>query len=142
MVLINEVCTDCNQGLGKELDEILARDSFESLIRAQKLSLRRGKKDRFKARRIVIQIPDERKFGHYRGARMAVSWQTRKLRPLDQIIVRDENGNLHSFTEKEIGGADERLFRKLTAWLCAGDWQSSRCKNFDRTRHFKGSAFC
>ena len=81
MVLINEVCTDCNQGLGKELDEILARDSFESLIRAQKLSSRRGKKDRFKARRIVIQIPDEPKFGHYRGARMAVSWQTRKLRP-------------------------------------------------------------
>lgn len=111
MVLLEEICTDCNQGLGKELDEILARDSFESLIRAEKLRPRRGKKDRFRARRIVIRVPNEATFGHFRGARMAVDWQTRKLRPLDQIIVRDESGKLHSFTENEIAGADEKLFR-------------------------------
>ncbi len=110
MVLLEEVCIECNQALGKELDEILARDSFEGLIRAEKLRPRRGKKDRFKARRIVIRVPDEATFGHLRGARMAVDWKTRKLRPLDQIIVRDESGKLHSFTENEIAGADEKLF--------------------------------
>jgi hypothetical protein len=111
MVLLEEVCIDCNQRLGKELGEILARDSFEGLIRAEKLRPRRGKKDRFRARRIVIRVPDEAMFGHFRGARMAVDWKTRKLRPLDQIIVRDENGKLHSFTGNDVAGADEKLFR-------------------------------
>ncbi|MBI4525345.1 MAG: hypothetical protein HY695_16205 [Deltaproteobacteria bacterium] len=111
MVLIEAVCIDCNQELGKELDEILARDSFEGLIRAEKLRPRRGKKDRFRARRILIRVPDEATFGHFRGARMAVDWKTRKLRPLDQILVRDESGKLYSFTESEIAEADEKLFR-------------------------------
>jgi len=111
MVLTEEVCADCNHKLGKELDEILARDSFEGLIRAQILEPRRRKKDRFKARRTEIRVPDEPKFGQYRGARMAVNWPPRKLRPLDQIIVRDEAGSLHSFTEAEMAGADEKLFR-------------------------------
>jgi hypothetical protein len=111
MVLTEEVCADCNHKLGKELDEILARDSFEGLIRAQILEPRRRKKDRFKARRTEIRVPDEPKFGQYRGARMAVNWPTRKPRPLDQIIVRDEAGSLHSFTEAEMAGADEKLFR-------------------------------
>jgi hypothetical protein len=111
MVLTEEVCADCNHQLGKELDEILARDSFEGLIRAQRLEPRRRKADRFKARRTEIRVPDEPKYGQYRGARMAVNWQTRKLRTLDQVIVRDEAGTLHSFTEAEIAGADEKLFR-------------------------------
>lgn len=110
MVLTEEVCIPCNQGLGK-VDEILARDTRESLIRAEKLSARRNKKDRFKERRILIRVPDEPKFGQYRGARMAIDWQMRTLRPLDQVIVRDEGGNIHSFTEGEIASADEKLFR-------------------------------
>lgn len=111
MVLTREVCADCNQHLGKELDEILARDTFEALLRAEKLSPRRDKRDRFKARRILIRVPDELKFGDYRGAQMAIDWKTRKLRPLDQVIVRDEEGKLHSFTKEEIVNADEKLFR-------------------------------
>lgn len=111
MVLLEEVCIDCNQRLGKELDEILARDSFEGLIRAERLRPHRGKKDRFRARRTVIRVPDEATFGHFRGARMVVDWQTRKLRPVDQIIVRDESGKLHTFTETEIVEADDKLFR-------------------------------
>jgi len=110
-VLTEEVCADCNHNFGKELDKILARDSFEGLIRAQILEPRRRKKDKFKARRTEIRVPDEPKFGQYRGARMAVNWQTRKPQPIDQIIVRDEAGTLHSFTEAEIAGADEKLFR-------------------------------
>jgi len=105
------VCADCNHNLGKELDEILARDSFEGLIRARILEPRRRKKDRFKPRRTEIRVPDEPKLEQYRGARMAVDWQTRKPRPIDQIIVRDEAGTLHSFTEAEMAGADEKLFR-------------------------------
>ena len=111
MVLAEEVCADCNHKLGKELDEILARDSFEGLLRAQRLEPRRRKKDRFKARRTEIRVPDEPKFESYRGARMAIDWQTRKLRFIDQIIVRDETGTLHSFTEAEMSAAEEKLFR-------------------------------
>jgi hypothetical protein len=85
MVLTNEVCVDCNHRLGKELDEILARDTFEALLRAEKLPSRRHKKDKFKPRRITIRVPDEPKFGDFRGAQMAINWQTRKLRPLNQL---------------------------------------------------------
>ena len=40
---------------------------------------------------------------------MAVDWRTRKLRPLDQVVVRDDTGRLHSFNRKEMSRADERL---------------------------------
>lgn len=109
-MLTTEVCRDCNHRLGKEIDQILARDTFEGLIRAEKLPPRRGMADRFKAKRIMIRAPDEPEFGDFRGARVAIDWKTRKLRPLDQIIVKDDHGKLHSFTEDEIGAADERLF--------------------------------
>ncbi len=111
LVLTKEVCRDCNHRLGKDLDQILARDTFEGLIRAEKLRPRRDKVDRFKARRIVIRAPDELEFGDFRGTRLAVDWKTRKLRLLDQVMVKDNDGKLHSFTEDEIGAADERLFR-------------------------------
>ncbi len=110
-VLTQEVCACCNSRLGRELDEILARDSFEGLLRAELLPPRRKRKDRFKARRTVVRIPDEAKFAEYRGARWAMDWQTRKLRPLDQVIVRDDTGRLHSFIREEMAGADEGLFR-------------------------------
>jgi len=111
MVLTREVCGHCNSRLGRELDEILARDSFEGLLRAELLPPRRKKKDRFKARRTIIRIPDEAKFAEYRGARMAVDWRTRRLRPLDQVLVRDDSGRMHSFTRDEMSGADEGLFQ-------------------------------
>ncbi len=110
MVLTQEVCACCNSRLGRELDD-LARDSFEGLLRAELLPPRRKKKDRFKARRTIIQIPDEAKFAEYRGARMAVDWRTRRLRPLDQVLVRDDSGRMHSFTRDEMSGADEGLFQ-------------------------------
>lgn len=112
MVLTTEICMDCNHAFGKQLDQILARDTRESLIRAELLPSYRRKKDRFKAKRISIRVPDQARFGNYRGARMAINWETRKLRPIDQVIVQDKQGNLHSFTEDEIGTADEKLFQK------------------------------
>lgn len=115
MVLTREVCVNCNHMFGKQLDQILARDTRESLIRAQVLPPHRLKKDRFKAKRILIRVPDEAKFGYYRGARMAISWETRKLRPVDQVIVRDEQGKLHSFIEDEMSSADEKLFQNRPA---------------------------
>ena len=111
LVLNQEVCRDCNSRLGRELDKILARDSFEGLLRAELLPPRRKKKGRFKARCTIIRIPDEPKFADYRGARMAVDWRTRKPTPLDQVIARDDKGHLHSFTRDEMSGADEGLFQ-------------------------------
>jgi len=111
MVLSQEVCTECNHLLGKKLDELLSRDSFEAVIRAEKLLPRRNKKDRFKGRRVVAHIPDEAKYGQYRGAQMRIDWHSRKLRPLDQVIVRDESGKLHSYTGEELPSADPQLFR-------------------------------
>lgn len=112
MVLTREVCIDCNHTLGRELDQILARDTRESLIRAQVIPPHRQKKDKFKTKRIVIRVPDEAKFSYFRGTRMEVNWATRKLIPVDQVIVRDENGQLQSFTEDEMSAADEKLFKK------------------------------
>ena len=111
MVLTEAVCADCNQRLGRGLDQILARDTFEGLLRAEKLTPRRIKKDRFKARRIVIRVPDEPRFTDFRGAQMTIDWQTRKPRLLNQVIVRDEEGRLHSFTRGEMADADDKLFR-------------------------------
>src|SRR3972149_3099902 len=127
MVLSQEVCTECNHLLGKELDELLSRDSFEAVIRAEKLLPRRKKKDRFKGRRVVAHIPDEAKYGQYRGAQMRIDWRSRKLRPLDQVIVRDESGKLHSYTSEELPAANPQLFRdrppgeaQITAGVPAG----------------------
>jgi len=111
MVLSVEVCIGCNRRLGRELDEILARDTFEATLRAEKLPPRRRRKQRFKARRIVIRVPDDSEFGDFRGARMIIDWQTRKLRPLNQVVVRNEKGRLQSLSREEVLVADERLFR-------------------------------
>lgn len=111
MVLNEQVCADCNFQLGRDLDEILARDTYEASLRAERLPVWRRKKDRFKARRITMRVPDEPEFADFRGARMTIDWQTRKAKPADQIVVRDETGHLHSFTLDDVMSADEALFR-------------------------------
>lgn len=141
MVLTDSVCADCNWRLGKELDEILARDTFEGVLRAEKLRPRRIKRDRFKPRRVFIRVPDEPKFGHYKGARMVIDWSLRKPRPLDQVIVRDEEGRLHSFTRDEMVADDERLFQNRPPGSIDIIGKPDEVKELQRLAESKGARF-
>ena len=109
----NEVCEECNSGLGREIDQILSRDSFEALLRANSLPQGHGAGERFSPRRSRIYLPDEEQFGILRGARLAIDWNTRRPKLLDQIIIRSRDGQLHTFLADEFQGADASLFQDL-----------------------------
>ena len=109
----NAVCTNCNSRLGAEIDQIFSRDSYEALIRANSMEHGYGHTERFAPRRFSIFVPDEETFGILRGARMTIDWNSRRPRLLDQIIVRDRNGILHTFLAEELPPADAAVFRDL-----------------------------
>lgn len=111
MVLNDTVCHRCNQGFGSFLDQILARDSYEGLLRADIFPRTDRQRDRFRPRRTVMRFPDEPQFEHFRGLRLEVDWAIRRPRMLDQVAVRDDAGTRHTFTLEEMGTADPSLFR-------------------------------
>lgn len=113
LVLQGMVCTECNAGLGAELDQILSRDSWEALIRQQHLPQREPQGERFVPRRFKIHFPDREEFGIVRGARLTIDWDTRRLLLLDQVIVRDRSQQLHIFLEENLPRAEDRLFQNL-----------------------------
>ncbi len=114
MVLSNNaVCKDCNSRLGGEIDQILNRDSYEALIRANSVARGQGNGERFSPRRFSIFIPDEERFGILRGARMTIDWNTKRPKLLDQIIVRDRNCISHTFLAEEFPQADSVVFQDL-----------------------------
>ena len=43
----NAVCEDCNSHLGAEIDQILNRDSYEALVRANSMTRGQGSRERF-----------------------------------------------------------------------------------------------
>jgi hypothetical protein len=114
MVLSNNaVCADCNSRLGAEIDQILNRDSYEALIRANSMDRGHGHTERFAPRRFSIFVPDEEAFGILRGARMTIDWNSRRPKLLDQIIVRDRNQALHTFLAEEFPNTANAIFQDL-----------------------------
>ena len=114
MVLLNNmVCANCNSRLGAELDQILSRDSYEALIRQQHLTQRPPRGQRFQARRFQISLPDREEFEILRGARLTMDWDIHSLQLLNQVIVRDQEGHMHTFLEDELSEADDSLFQNL-----------------------------
>jgi HNH endonuclease len=111
MVLNDAVCDRCNQEFGRTLDLVLARDSYEGLLRADILPRVNQRRDRFRPRRTVMRFPDTPQFGEFRGLRVEVDWSIRRPRLLGEIVVRDNAGNRHTYTMDEIRGADPALFR-------------------------------
>lgn len=109
----NEVCEECNSRLGREIDQILSRDSFEALLRANSLPQGHGDSERFSARRSRIFLPDEEQFGILRGARLAIDWNTRRPKLLDQVIIRSRDGEIHTFLADEFQAADASFFQDL-----------------------------
>ncbi len=63
---IDCVCMDCNNEFGKTIERYLAGDSIEGLRRLQKLGSRSKKP--IKQTRLKINIPDEDRYGEFRGA--------------------------------------------------------------------------
>lgn len=106
MVLKDSVCQNCNEDFGKEIDQVLSRDSFEGLLRAQILGPQKKKSESFKSRRVKIYFPDNETCGILRGAGLDMDWNTRSLRLLDQIIVRSKSGKLAYFYEQEFERED------------------------------------
>ncbi len=111
MVLNDAVCDKCNQDFGRTLDLVLARDSYEGLLRADMFPRVDLPRDRFRPRRTVLRFPDEPQFEQLRGLRLEVDWSVRRPRMLDQVVVRDGSGARHTFTLEDIGGADPSLFQ-------------------------------
>ncbi|OQW37741.1 MAG: hypothetical protein A4E20_17530 [Nitrospira sp. SG-bin2] len=109
----NEVCRDCNSTLGRDLDQILSRDSFEGMIRANSLAQEQGAGERFSPRRAWLYVPDEQQFGVLRGARMVIDPNTRRPTLLDQILVRSQDGSLHTFLEHDFSQAAATIFHNL-----------------------------
>jgi hypothetical protein len=111
LVLNDAVCNGCNQKFGGTLDLVLARDSYEGLLRADIFPRADGRGDRFRPRRTVMRFPDEPQFEQFRGLRLEVDWAIRRPRFLDQIVVLDDGGKRHTFTLDEVRGADPSLFQ-------------------------------
>lgn len=110
MVLSNCVCRECNGRLGA-LDLVLGRDSYEGLIRGERRLGRKHRRDRFEARRLRLNIPDEPQYGAARGLRVIFNWQARALVLLDQVLVTDFHGRVLSLTPDELSRSDPDLFR-------------------------------
>jgi len=106
MVLNEAVCKECNSKLGKEVDQILSRDSFEALMRMNYVERRNRPNERFVSRRIWQFLPDEEEFGLLRGARMQIDWKTYTHSLCDQIIIRDQSGQTHTFLADEFKNCD------------------------------------
>lgn len=113
MVLNNAVCQECNSTLGAEIDQVLSRDSYEALIRANSLPQGRGTGERFQSRRAWGNLPYNESWGVVRGARFVIDWNTHRPKLLSQIIVHTREGAVHTFLAHEFSGADEALLRDL-----------------------------
>jgi hypothetical protein len=112
MVLKDAVCHRCNQGFGGTLDLVLARDSYEGLLRADILPSGNRRRDRFRPRRTLMRFPDEPRFEDFRGLRVQIDWSVRRPKLVDQVVVRDHDGiRRHTFILEEISTADPKLFR-------------------------------
>jgi hypothetical protein len=113
VVLRQHVCVACNSSLSRELDEILARDSFEGLLRAKLLRPKRKRRDRYRSQLTELRYEDDERFGPIRGARLIMDWNTRCPKLLPQIVVRLETGQLQSYVQKELAAVPDGAFQNV-----------------------------
>lgn len=113
VVLRQHVCVACNSSLSRELDEILARDSFEGLLRAKLLRHNRKRPDRYRPQLTELRYEDDERFGPIRGARLIMDWNTRCPKLLPQILVRLETGQLQSYVQKELAAVPDGAFQNV-----------------------------
>ena len=97
------VCDPCNTFLGRELDQVLARDTLEGLARYQRGRLSKEKRPQ---RRLRFTLTDESEVGELVGAAVVgIDATTNLLLPL-ATQVRIENlqtGKTDIFTRAELG---------------------------------------
>ncbi len=116
MVLKKAVCHDCNQGFGRDLDLVLARDSYEGLLRADIFPRTSRARDQFQPRRTVMKFPDEPPFGELRGLRLHIDWSVRRPRLLAQVVLCDRGGKREqAIPIDELSMVDPALFRNRSA---------------------------
>ena len=87
------VCRGCNIAFGQSIERYLARDSLEGLWALKKIGSRSGKPIR--QMRIKLNVPDEDKYGEFRGAIVYADFSQKGglLLPA-QILLKDDQGNL------------------------------------------------
>lgn len=95
------VCKNCNGEFGKTIERYLAGDSIEGLWRLQKIGSR--SKKHIVQTRIKINVPDENKFGDFRGAIVYFDFAKKDSLLLpSQILTEDDFGNRKFFLIADI----------------------------------------
>lgn len=96
---IDCVCRNCNNELGGTIERRLAGDSMEGLWRLQRLGSRSKKPIR--QERIKIRIPNEERYGEFRGIILYADFsQMNSLyMPAQVVIIKDSGIREHSLIE-------------------------------------------
>lgn len=95
------VCTECNNGFGRSIERFLAGDSVEGLWRLQKIGSRSKKPIR--QTRLKINIPNEDKYGKFKGAIVYSDFSKKESLILpSQIVLEDNEGNNKHFLLDDI----------------------------------------
>ena len=95
------VCKKCNIGFGKTLERFLAGDSIEGLWRLQKIGSR--SKKHITQTRINIRVPNDCKYGEFRGAIVYADFSKKDSLSLpSQILVKDDVGNRKFFLIEDL----------------------------------------
>ena len=92
---------------------ILARDSFEGLVRKQILAPRRFRKDKFVPKRYTINFPKKEGYEFLEGAKFELDRANGKFRLKDQVLVKFKNGDIQSYTLENINEIDKKALKDL-----------------------------
>lgn len=116
------VCIECNIGFGKSIERFLAGDSLEGLWRLQKIGSRSKKPIR--RTRLKIHIPNEDKYGEFKGAVVYCDFSKKDSLILpSQIVLKDDEGNRKYFLlddlEKEEIKNDLNRYKEKGYWILA-----------------------
>jgi hypothetical protein len=107
------VCRGCNINFGQSIERYLARDSLEGLWALKKIGSRSGKPIR--QMRVKLNVPDEEKYGEFRGAIVYADFSKKGgLFLPSQILLKDDQGNRKFYLLEEIG--DERAKKELSKY--------------------------
>jgi len=104
---IDCVCKSCNNELGGTIERRLASDSMEGLWRLQKIGSRSKKPIR--QTRIKIHIPDEDRYGEFRGLTLYADFsQMDSLYLPAQIVVLGDSGARQYYLLEDMNDEDIR----------------------------------
>ena len=96
---IDCVCRNCNNELGGTIERRLAGDSMEGLWRLQKIGSRSKKP--IKQERIKIHIPDEERYGEFRGIILYADFSQMDglYMPAQAVVTKDSGIREHCLIE-------------------------------------------